>query len=197
MTKVETAKIIDILQINYPDNFRGKSEALISATVALWATIFARDPYPVVQKAVLAYMETNTGRFMPNVGEIREQIRKLTGPEETGELEAWGLVAAALKNGLYGYEEEYAKLPPTIQRTLGSAATIREWAQTDTETVQSVIASNFMRSYRAIAKSEAEWAKLPPGYREEMRKLSGQMFGRLDGEATGGGRQAIGDGGRG
>lgn len=180
MTKAETAKLLAVLQLNYPENFRGKSDAVIDAMVNLWHGVFERDSYQLVQAAVMAYIQTSTDRYMPNVGLIREQIRKLTAPEEMSEAEAWGLVKNALRNGLYGYHEEYAKLPPVIQRCLGSENTIREWAMMETDELDSVVASNFQRSFRAISKTEEEWAKLPPGYRDEMRKLSGQIFGRLE-----------------
>lgn len=180
MTKTETAKILSVLQANYPDNFRGKSDAMREATVNLWHSVFERDPYQIVSAAVMAYIQTSTERFMPNVGIIRDQIRKLTEPESMSEAEAWWLVKNAMRNGLYGYHEEYEKLPPMVRRCVGSENTLREWALTDCETVDSVIASNFQRSYRAISRSEAEWAKLPPGFREEMKQLSGQMFGRLE-----------------
>lgn len=180
MTKKETAQILAVLQANYPDYFRDKSDEMREATVNLWHTCFERDPYPVVQAAVMAYIQTSTDRFMPNVGLIREQIRKLTEPEGLSEAEAWGLVKNALRNGLYGYHEEYAKLPPVVQRCLGSENTLREWAMMESDELDSVVASNFQRSYRAISKSEEEWAKLPPGFRDEMKRLSGSIFGRLE-----------------
>lgn len=180
MTKAETAKLLAVLQLNYPENFRGKSDAVIDAMVNLWHGVFERDSYQLVQAAVMAYIQTSTDRFMPNVGLIREQIRKLTAPDGMSEAEAWGLVKNALRNGLYGYHEEYAKLPSVVQRCLGSENTIREWAMMETDELDSVVASNFQRSFRAISKSEEEWEKLPPGYRDEMRKLSGQIFGRLE-----------------
>ena len=129
MTKTETAQILAVLQANYPDNFRGKSETMREATVNLWHSVFERDPYQIVQAAVMAYIQTSTERFMPNVGIIREQIRKLTEPESMSEAEAWGLVKNALRNGLYGYHEEYEKLPPLVRRCVGSENTLREWAK--------------------------------------------------------------------
>lgn len=180
MTKKETATILAVLQTNYPENFKGKSDAIMDAMVNLWYSVFSRDRYEVVQAAVMAYIQTSTDRFMPNIGMIREEIRKITEPEGMSDLEAWGLVKNAIRNGLYGFREEYAKLPPTVQRCVGSENTIREWAMMDVDTLDSVVASNFQRSYRAISKSEENWSKLPPGARDEWKRLSGQMFGRLE-----------------
>ena len=189
MTLEETAKIVDVIHVNYPDTARGFSDETLMAKIRLWHACFERDPYPLVQAAVMAYIQSSEEPFMPNVGMIREQIRKLTEPEGMSEAEAWGLVKNALRNGYYGYHEEYEKLPSVVQRCVGSENTIREWAMMDTETLNSVIASNFMRSYRAISKTEAEWAKLPAGFREEMRRLADGMFKPLEiGEVEPGGQ---------
>lgn len=180
MTLSEAAKIVGVLQFNYPDRFTELSDAALTVYIKNWHSFFEHDNFELVEAAVRAYIATSTERFMPNVGQIKEQIHKLTTPEEMSEGEAWALISKATSNGLYGYKEEYAKLPPVLQRVVGRPEQLREWAMMDTETLQSVVASNVQRSFRAISRSEAEWQKLPPGYREHMQRLSGQMFGRLE-----------------
>lgn len=180
MTRNETAQIITIMQLNYPDTFQGMSDQTLFGLVDLWQRMFAEEPAALVQAAVEAHIRTSTDRFMPNIGVIKEEIRKLTAPKQMSEAEAWTRIKKALSNGFYGAEEEYAKLPPVLQRLVGSPNRLREWAQMDADTVEAVIGSNIQRSYRAISAQEAEWAKLPPGYREHMRQLAGQMFGRLE-----------------
>ena len=180
MTLEEAAKIVGILEFNYPDTRRHQSDEAYITYIRNWHSFFEHDRFELVEAAVRAYIATSTERFMPNVGQIKEQIRKLTAPEQMSEAEAWTRIKKALSNGLYGAEEEYAKLPPVLQRLVGSPSRLREWAQMDADTVESVIGSNIQRSYRAISAQEAEWAKLPADYREHMRQLSGQMFGRLE-----------------
>lgn len=176
MTRSDAAQIIATMQLNYPDTFRGMSEKVLFATVDLWQRMFSAEPAALVQAAVEAHIRTSTDRFMPNIGQIKEEIRKLTAPEQLSEAEAWTLVSAALKNCGYNAREEYAKLPLILQRIVGSPNQLREWSQMDSDVVQSVIASNVQRSYRAISAQEAEMAKLPPGYREHMREIAGQIF---------------------
>ena len=180
MTLEEAAKIVGILEFNYPDTRRHQSDEAYITYIRNWHSFFEHDSFELVEAAVRAYIATSTERFMPNVGQIKEQIRKLTAPEQMSEAEAWTRIKKALSNGLYGAEEEYAKLPHVLQRLVGSPSRLREWAQMDADTVESVIGSNIQRSYRAISAQEAEWAKLPSGYREHMRQLSGQIFGRLE-----------------
>lgn len=180
MNKNETAQIITTMQLNYPDTFQNMSDQTLLGLVDFWQQMFSDEPAEVVRKAVKAYITTSTERFMPNVGQIKEQIRKLTSPEGMSETEAWSLVTAALRNSAYGWREEWAKLPEAVRKAVGNENTLREWAMIDSEELNTVIASNFMRSYRTIQKREEEWAKLPAGYREEMKRLSGKIFAPLE-----------------
>ena len=84
-------------------------------------------------------------------------------------------VASALRNGLYGSKEEFEKLPPDIQRIVGSSNMLREWAMMDTETVQSVVASNFQRDYLVRAKRKAEIEALPSDIKQIVGSLSNQF----------------------
>ena len=58
---------------------------------------------------------------------------------------------------------------------------LREWSQIDTDRFQTVIASNFMRSYRVRAQQEREYSKLPSSLRALMPAI-GQTIGALPGE---------------
>ena len=82
------------------------------------------------------------------------------------EQEAFNLIAKAASNANYGAKEEFEKLPKELQRLVGSPNRLREWALMDTQTFQTVVGSNVMRSYRAIAKSTKETQMLPPSVRQ-------------------------------
>ena len=176
MTLKDTRDVFAVLQANYPDTFRDLSDEAKMGTLRLWQQMFSEEPKALVMKAVEAHIRTSTDRYMPNVGMIKEEIRKLTAPEGMSANEAWALVSKAISNGIYGYREEYAKLPPVLQKCVGSANQLREWAMMDADTVQSVVASNFQRSYRTVQAREEELSKLPEGYREAMQELAGAMF---------------------
>lgn len=176
MNKKETAHVLAIMQTNYPDTFRGKSEDVLQGLVDLWQTCFAEEPVELVMEAVKAHMITSTDRYMPQIGVIKEAIHKLITPPQMSEAEAWALISRALSNSSYGSVKEFEKLPPVLQRVVGSPAQLMEWARSDVEKVQTVIASNVQRSFRAISQSEAELSKLPAGMRERMAQLSGGVF---------------------
>lgn len=180
MNKTEAGKVIAILQVNYPENFRGKSDDVIKATVDLWARAFADEPYSLVAAAVMAHMVSDASRYMPPVGVIKAKVTELMKPDEMTEQEAWGLVAKALKNSTYGANEEFSKLPRAVQRAVGSASQLRDWAMMDTETLQSVVASNFQRSYRVASQRDRDWEKLPSSLKAFVAELSNTTLGRLD-----------------
>lgn len=84
-------------------------------------------------------------------------------------------MSAALRNSLYNSDDEYRKLPQVIQRIVGSPSVLREWAQSDINELQTVIASNFQRSYRARAKGEREFMALPQSTKDFLSQLAGEM----------------------
>jgi hypothetical protein len=105
---------------------------------------------------------SDTSGFAPTVGQVLENARKIKSPEELNEMQAWALVSKALRNGTYGAEEEFNKLPPLVQQAVGSPSQLRNWATTDYESIENVIQSNFMRTYRTVCNRANEFSKLTP-----------------------------------
>lgn len=163
MTGDEALAVMAIIQTAYPRFYANTNEESAKAAAKLWATMFSDDDAVFVLSAVKAFIASDTKGFPPHIGAIKEQMRKLAQGEigEMTEMEAWELVRKAAANGIYNADAEFAKLPATIQKVLGDASVLREYAVTDIETLGSVIASNFQRSYRARAGYAREWMKLP------------------------------------
>lgn len=175
MNRTDTLKIMAVLQAAYPQFYAKKSKEELDGIVNLWTEMFADEPYQVVAMATKALIKTRVSTFPPGIGEINEKIMQLTQPEETSDMEAWSMVASAIRNSAYNSQREFEKLPPVVQKIVGSPAQLREWSQMDSETVNSVVASNFQRSYKARAKNEREYAALPSAVKEFMGRLSGGM----------------------
>lgn len=186
MTKKEMAEIIAIMQANYPDDFRGMSDTAMNAKINLWFMQFRDDDYKEVLAAVMAHIATDTNRFMPPVGVIKAKLVDIRQPNEMTELEAWELVSKATRNSSYNSAEEFAKLPPVVQRLVGSPMQLKEWAAMDPETLQSVVASNFQRSYKVRAKNEREFLALPSAVQKTMAQIAAgmKMPALSDGEST-------------
>jgi len=176
MTKREIAELMTVMQANYPDSFKGQSDEVVAAKISLWYEFFQSYPKELVHAAAKAFMANDTKGFMPNIGQINDYIQKIRSQDDMTEGEAWGYVSRALRNSSYNSAEEFAKLPERIQRLVGSHNQLREWAMMDTETVQSVVSSNFQRAFRARQKSDAEYERLPGDVKQFMQRISGEVF---------------------
>lgn len=172
MNRSETAKILDALQVAYPHAFKGQSKEMV---LRLWSKLFAEETYKEVSVAVYAIIATRVEGYSPTIGEVKEKIRELRSANELSENEAWALVTKACSNGYYGYKKEFERLPPTVQKAVGRPEQLKEWSMMNVETFQSVVASNFMRSYRTISEREKEMSMLPP----DVRKMIGGIADTL------------------
>lgn len=175
MTYDETLKIFAVLKANYSNFFKNMTRIDAEAQVSLWAEMFEDTPYEMVGLAVKSYIATDVDGYPPNVGRIKKEIARLTEKEQMTEQEAISLIMKATRNGLYRAKEEYEKLPPVLQRLAGSPEQIRAWARMPADELQTVVASNLMRSYKAIAKREEEYQALP----SSIKNLLGQVGERL------------------
>lgn len=183
MNREETLAIMSVLKAAYPAYYRDMKKGDAENIVALWASMFADDPAEIVAAAVKAHIATDTKGFPPHIGAVKNAIAKLTQPNEMTEMEAWALVKKATNNSIYGAREEFEKLPPMLQRLVGSPNQLREWAMMDSEVVASVVASNFQRSYKVRAASEREWLALPSDVKQVVGTLTSGMSMR---QLTGG-----------
>lgn len=192
MNKRDANRIIGILQANYPDTTKDMTDEAYMVKVNLWADAFKDEPYELVAAAVKAYIANSTERFAPNIGQIKEQIRRLTHPDELTEGEAWALVQKAMRNATYNAAEEFLKLPPLLQKVVGSPSNLRDWGCADSDTAVSVIASNFQRGYRTVQAREAAMEKTPLEIRQAFARLTVPMPEALEAKLKGP-RLLIGD----
>jgi hypothetical protein len=158
MTREEAKKLIMVICSTYP-NYKPMD---LTDTVNVWHFMLSDFEYNEISVALKAYILSDTSGFAPTVGQVLENARKIKSPEELNEMQAWALVSKALRNGTYGAEEEFNKLPPLVQQAVGSPSQLRNWATTDYESIENVIQSNFMRTYRTVCNRANEFSKLTP-----------------------------------
>lgn len=175
MDRTDVLRVMSVLKAAYPSYYRDMGAKEANSIVALWEEMFRDDEAQVVALAVKAHIANDKKGFPPHIGAIKEAIVKLTTPEEMTEQEAWAWVSKAAQNGLYGAEKEFAALPPVIQRLVGSPNQLREWAMMDSDELQTVVASNFQRSYRSRSAHEREYLALPGDVRRAMESLAGAL----------------------
>lgn len=156
MTFKEFGIIADAIKTYFPrDNVLPTEHAM-----SLWYDGLKDLPYQVVNIALKKYVQTN--RFAPSIADIREQAAQLNQNNQKTDLnenEAWVLVLKAIQRSGYYSEEEFAKLPKIIQRTIGSPSRLREMAL-DEKFNHGVESSNFQNKFRIEQQKEREKQKL-------------------------------------
>ncbi len=170
LTTEGVRQILATIAVAFP-NFKPKDQG---AVIALWSAMLCGFPKAAVNKAVYTYIMTDDSGFAPTIGQITSLIARPVDREELTELEAWSAVSVALKNGIYHAKEEYEKLPPLIQKAVGSPENLHDWAMMPTSEVHSIVQSNFMRSFRTARTRADERAKIPQVVRKRLDQLCGE-----------------------
>lgn len=157
MTVNDARKIIAVMLVSYP-NFKPIDTELMATT---WADMLNEYSYEQVSVALKCYITTDTSGFAPSIGQLIDKLKTVEQPQELNELQAWGLVRKAINNSGYHSEEEFAKLPPLVQKAVGTPGQLKQWGLSDIESIETVAQSNFMRTYRSVAKREDEVSRMP------------------------------------
>lgn len=172
MTREETVKIIRIMCDCYP-NYKPNN---LSETVDVWQMMLDEYSYNQVSIALKAYVTSDTSGFAPSVGEIVAKIQLVSQPQELDGMTAWGLVSKALRNGTYGAVEEFNKLPPLVRQAVGIPDNLKNWATSDYQTIETVIQSNFLRTYETIVKRANEINRMPDNIKSLIEKTNANSY---------------------
>ena len=171
MTRDETIKILMVIQAAYP-NYKPQDKTI---AVNVWSEMLVDIPYEKVSMAVKAYIQSDKSGFAPSIGDIREKVQDIFAEEnDLNETTAWSMAWKAICNSGYHAEEEFAKLPPVVQRAVHSPAQLREWAlleNIDGKTI-TVLQSDFQRVFRMEQQKEKERRKLSPDVLRLMQPLN-------------------------
>jgi hypothetical protein len=142
----------------------------------VWYMLLAEYDYKDVSQAVKSYMSTE--KFPPVPADIIDKMHKVHEiPNEMSELEAWNKVYKAICNSSYHAQEEFDNLPPLIQKIVGSPNQLSEWGRCDIEEVNTVIQSNFMRSYKAKSSQQKEFNRLPSDVKQQIALEMNSVIG--------------------
>lgn len=171
MTREETVKIMRIICDSYP-NYKPTN---LSEIVDVWCMMLSDYTYDEVSIALKAYITSNTSGFAPAIGQLIAMMQTITQEQELNEMEAWALVSKAIRNSGYNSVEEYAKLPPLVQKAVGLPNQLRSWAL-DGNFDEQVASSNFMRCYRAELNRQQEIERMPSEVRQLIQNMPASAY---------------------
>ncbi len=176
MTKTECKKLVLSMMALY-SRFYPDPEGMMGLMTESWYLVLGDIPYQDAVTGLKWYARADTAGFPPSPGQIvhRVQMAREAADQHSwmGEGEAWSLVSKAIEDSAYHAEEQFSRLPPVIQRAVGSPSALRQMGQ---EEKLSVTRGQFARSYeQAVARTRAE-ASMP----EEVRALAERTMERLE-----------------
>lgn len=175
MDKRDALKVMKVLKIAFPTFYRDYTADELGDTAAMWASMLGDYSYADVAKAVQATIAVN--KFPPTIAEVIEKIHSLHG-QGMSEMEAWGYISKAVRSSTYRSREEWERLPAELQKIV-SPDMLRNWAMTEAEDVETVIQSNFIKTFRTTQARQKEYDRLPSAVKEYMAQIGGGADGLL------------------
>ena len=156
MTRDDVVKLLMMIQATFP-NFRVENK---TETVNSWLFFLEEYDSNEIVLALKSYVKSNNSGFAPSCSQL---IAELDKPKEVAQMDisqAWSLVRTAIGKSTYNSLAEFEKLPPTIQKAVGSASVLYNWA-TDENYNEGVVMSLFEKNFKAIQKRELDYQKMP------------------------------------
>ena len=172
MTRTETIAILKILKLTYPTVYKDYTKEQGNELIALWQMMFSEEPAQLVTEAVKSVIVTS--EYPPTIAHIKKAIKTMEkGGEDNfpSEEEAWFKVNKALSNSFYNSVKEFEKLDDNIKRLIGSHTVLKEYSQMEISQLNTVVKSNFIKSYRSIIAEKKQYSNLP----SSAKKLSEEL----------------------
>lgn len=143
----------------------------------VWFSMLEDIEYSVASVSVQVYMMQN--KFPPTIADIRELSTNMKNGQQANASEAWDIVYKALCNSTYNSESEFMKLPPLVQKAVGSAGQLRQWA-IDENFNAGVESSNFKRVYAQVCEREKKQSQLPIDLNNKISELTENTIKMLE-----------------
>ena len=148
----------------------------LSETVDVWNMMLEEYSYSQISMALKTYVHSDISGFAPSIGQLIGKIQIISHPQELDGMAAWGLVSKALRNGTYGAVEEFNKLPPLVRQAVGMPDNLKNWATSDYQTIETVIQSNFLRTYETVVKRANEINRMPDNIKSLIEKTNANSY---------------------
>lgn len=152
MTNAQIKELVTLALANFPH----MQDKELRPTIELWKCMLSDIPYSLAKNALLKVL--STGKYWPNVAEIREAALSLTGNKAPTALEAWGMVREAIRKDLPA-----STLHPAIQKAIKAFCGLDGIGYSENI---SYIEGRFLKEYNPLAVEENTQAVLPASVRE-------------------------------
>lgn len=153
MNKNEVLKMLNILQVTYPNFYKGFSKEELQEAVSLYQEMFKDDDSRIVFTALKEVI--NTSEFPPTIATIKNKMYNMTHKEDDN-TELWSKLKDAIGRSSYYAEEEFNKLPDILKQYVRSSYRLQEMASMDSDVINSVEKGIFMKQIENIKENYKE-----------------------------------------
>ena len=143
MTREEAIKVLTILKVNYPNFYKDIDKEETLQTVELYQEMFNGCDIRIVLLAIKELI--NSFKYPPTIADIKNKMYELTNTNDTSPTELWDKLLTAIRNGTYGAEVEFEKLPDIVKEFVKSPSQLREMASMDSDVIHSVVKGQFLK----------------------------------------------------
>ncbi len=151
MNKKEILKMLNILQVTYPNFYKGFGKNELEQAVILYEEMFKNDDSKLVFTALKEVI--NTSEFPPTIATIKNKMFELTHKEQYSNDELWETLVNAVRRSSYYAEEEFDKLPDLVKKYVRSPYQLQRLANMDSELFHSVEKGIFMKQIENIKQN--------------------------------------------
>ena len=173
MTRDDTKKLIFYLKMGYPNFCDDKDLAMV---VDVWFDALRDEETRIVSQAAKNYVKAN--EYPPTIAGIVKQRDMIRYPETDTDL--WALIENAARNGSYNSVEEFNKLPPECQSFIGSPEALKDLAQADVGTMNTIVKGQFLKRVDAIMQHQRVQKGLPAEVKRALEESKLRML--MEGE---------------
>lgn len=150
MNKNEVLKMLNILQVTYPNFYKGFSKQELQEAVNLYQEMFKDDDSKLVFIALKEVI--NTSEYPPTIATIKNKMFNMIHKENNNS-DLWNKLKNAIGRSSYYSEEEFNKLPDILKEYVRSPRRLQEMASMDSEVINSVEKGIFMKQIENIKQN--------------------------------------------
>lgn len=165
MTETEVGKLLAVALAAYPQWTSKWNEAMQRGLAKSWTRVLSDYTYQQGSAALDIYMRRDEKNLFPGAGQIAtiiDGLKETVSPHSMTPAEAWAIVRPAIRDSTYHSKEHFAEFPEIVQEAVRRPEQLCEWAQLDSNTVDSVVYSNFVnRIFPAVLKRKKDHDRLP------------------------------------
>ena len=172
MQRNEIIIVLKKLKIAYPRFYADMSKEDAQNTIVLWEDMFKEDNGQLVMAAVDNLIVNF--KYPPTIADVKEEMYKLTN-KEVAPIELWAIAKKMIGKGIYMTQEEFEERKAEREKQekafFGGLIVLKDIEKMDSDTVNSVIQSNFLKQIKIIQDREKAEKQMLPSTKRVLEML--------------------------